>query len=94
MTKLFAAVACLVVLAVPPLARAQGVPGGAEHGYHEGDRIAGPLGGIVGAAVGGLIGGVVGGVNGVLGVRPGDDDKRAPAHHRRDRRYRNERDDR
>ena len=45
-------------------ANAQGVPGGASHGFHEGNRIAGPVGAVVGTAVGG----VIGGVEGVLGI--------------------------
>jgi len=40
------------------------VPGGAAHGFHEGNRIAGPVGAVVGTAVGG----VIGGVEGILGV--------------------------
>jgi len=47
-------------------AQAQGVPGGAAYGFHEGNRIAGPVGAVVGTAVGG----VIGGVEGVLGVGP------------------------
>jgi len=54
----------LFALAVPLTAQAQGVPGGAAHGFHEGNRIAGPIGAVVGTAVGG----VIGGVEGVLGV--------------------------
>lgn len=50
--------------ALPLSAQAQGVPGGAAHGFHEGNRIAGPVGAVVGTAVGG----VIGGVEGVLGV--------------------------
>jgi hypothetical protein len=45
-------------------AHAQGVPGGAAHGFYEGNRRAGP----VGAVVGGAVGGVIGGVEGVLGI--------------------------
>jgi len=45
-------------------AQAQGVPGGAAHGFYEGNRRAGP----VGAVVGGAVGGVIGGVEGVLGI--------------------------
>jgi hypothetical protein len=56
----------LTLVAAPLTAQAQGVPGGAAHGFHEGNRIAGPLGAVVGTAVGG----VIGGVEGVLGVRP------------------------
>jgi hypothetical protein len=40
------------------------VPGGAAHGFHEGNRIAGPVGAVVGTAVGG----VIGGVEGVFGI--------------------------
>lgn len=55
----------LLALAAAPLsAQAQGVPGGAAHGFHEGNRIAGPVGAVVGTAVGG----VIGGVEGVLGI--------------------------
>ena len=54
----------LALLAIPAAAQAQGVPGGAAHGFHEGNRIAGPVGAVVGTAVGG----VIGGVEGVLGV--------------------------
>jgi hypothetical protein len=57
----------LAMLAVPAVAQAQGVPGGAAHGFHEGARIAGPVGAVVGTAVGG----VVGGIEGVLGITPG-----------------------
>jgi hypothetical protein len=59
--------AVLAMLAMPAVAQAQGVPGGAAHGFHEGARIAGPVGAVVGTAVGG----VIGGVEGVLGVTPG-----------------------
>ena len=52
------------LVAAPLTAQAQGVPGGAAHGFHEGNRIAGPVGAVVGTAVGG----VIGGVEGVLGV--------------------------
>jgi hypothetical protein len=45
-------------------AQAQGIPGGAAHGFSEGNRRAGP----VGAVVGGAVGGVIGGVEGVLGI--------------------------
>jgi hypothetical protein len=45
-------------------AQAQGIPGGAAHGFYEGNRRAGP----VGAVVGGAVGGVIGGVEGVLGI--------------------------
>lgn len=64
-TTLFAG-ALLATFAMPLAAQAQGVPGGVEHGFHEGNRRAGPVGAVVGAAVGG----VIGGVEGVLGVGP------------------------
>jgi hypothetical protein len=51
-------------LALPLSAQAQGVPGGAAHGFNEGGRIAGPVGAVVGTAVGG----VIGGVEGVFGI--------------------------
>jgi hypothetical protein len=54
----------VAMLALPVAAQAQGVPGGAAHGFHEGNRIAGPVGAVVGTAVGG----VIGGVEGVLGI--------------------------
>ena len=54
------------LVAAPLTAQAQGVPGGATHGFYEGNRIAGPVGAVVGTAVGG----VIGGVEGVLGIRP------------------------
>ncbi|HTT46898.1 MAG TPA: hypothetical protein VMG39_02735 [Pseudolabrys sp.] len=54
----------VAALVMPLAAQAQGVPGGAVHGFHEGDRIAGPVGAVVGTAVGG----VIGGVEGVLGT--------------------------
>jgi hypothetical protein len=53
-----------VILAAPMAAQAQGVPGGAAYGFHEGNRIAGPVGAVVGTAVGG----VIGGVEGVFGI--------------------------
>ena len=52
------------IVGAPLTAQAQGVPGGAAHGFHEGNRIAGPVGAVVGTAVGG----VIGGVEGVLGI--------------------------
>jgi hypothetical protein len=60
----FLIAALLATSATPFAAQAQGVPGGAAHGYYEGGRIAGPVGAVVGTAVGGAIGGV----EGVLGV--------------------------
>jgi len=62
MKRVFAGV--LFAMISVPLAHAQGVPGGAAHGFHEGNRIAGPVGAVVGTAVGG----VIGGVEGVLGI--------------------------
>ena len=58
--------AVLAMLAVPAVSQAQGVPGGAAHGFREGARIAGPVGAVVGTAVGG----VIGGIEGVLGINP------------------------
>jgi len=52
------------IAAMPLAAQAQGVPGGAAHGFQEGNRIAGPVGAVVGTAVGG----VIGGVEGVFGI--------------------------
>jgi len=54
----------LVSIAAPLAAQAQGIPGGAAHGFQEGNRIAGPVGAVVGTAVGG----VIGGVEGVFGI--------------------------
>src|SRR5450830_338571 len=56
--KLLIGSACLAALAMPLAAQAQGVPGGAAHGFNEGNRIAGPVGAVVGTAVGGVIGSV------------------------------------
>ncbi len=63
-TKILFGGACLALLVMPFAAQAQGIPGGAAHGFQEGGRIAGPVGAVVGTAVGGFIGGV----EGVLGV--------------------------
>jgi hypothetical protein len=54
----------LASVAAPLAVQAQGIPGGAAHGFHEGNRIAGPVGAVVGTAVGG----VIGGVEGVFGI--------------------------
>ena len=54
--------------AVPFIAQAQGIVGGAQRGAYDGSRAAGPVGGAVGAVVGGTVGGVVGGVRGVVGA--------------------------
>ena len=62
--KVLIGVACLAAFAMPVAVQAQGVPGGAAHGFNEGNRIAGPVGAVVGTAVGG----VIGGVEGVLGI--------------------------
>jgi hypothetical protein len=64
MFKTVASALFLAVVGLSVPAQAQGVPGGAAHGFHEGNRIAGPVGAVVGTAVGG----VIGGVEGVLGV--------------------------
>ena len=58
------AIAAAMVLALPVVASAQGVVGGAEQGAREGSHAAGPVGGVVGGAVGA----VTGGVAGLLGV--------------------------
>ena len=50
----------LALLAIPHLAHAQGIVGGAREGSREGGRAAGPVGAVVGGAVGA--------VNGVLGI--------------------------
>lgn len=78
-----AAFAAVVLLAVPPVARAQGIVGGAEEGVRRGNRAAGPVGGVVGGAIGAGVGGVVGGVKGVLGVP----DRRHHHHYRHRRHY-------
>ncbi|HET9619429.1 MAG TPA: hypothetical protein VFP74_19860 [Pseudolabrys sp.] len=62
--KLILAAACLAAL--PFSAQAQGVPAGAAYGFHEGNRMAGP----VGAVVGTVVGGVTGGINAIVGVDP------------------------
>ena len=59
-----AAAALFASLAVPAAAQAQGLVGGAERGYRQGDRALGPIGGIVGGAVGAA----TGAVGGLLGV--------------------------
>jgi hypothetical protein len=64
--RLLTASVIVAALTVPVAAHAQGIPGGAAHGFHEGNRIAGPVGAIVGTAVGG----VIGGIEGVLGIPP------------------------
>jgi hypothetical protein len=84
--------AVLAVLAMPAVAQAQGVPGGAVHGFHEGARIAGPVGAVVGTAVGG----VWGGVEGVLGITPGyiayqSPETVEPRHYRKRKAYRGKR---
>jgi hypothetical protein len=62
--KLLVAAACFAAL--PFAAQAQGIPEGASYGFHQGNRMAGP----VGAVVGSVVGGVTGGINGMLGVDP------------------------
>jgi hypothetical protein len=59
-----AIVSTVFAVLVATAAHAQGVPGGAAHGFYEGNRRAGP----VGAVVGGAVGGVIGGFEGVLGI--------------------------
>jgi hypothetical protein len=58
----------LALLAIPHLAHAQGIVGGAREGSREGNRIAGPVGGVVGGAIGAGVGGAVGAVKGVIGI--------------------------
>src|SRR5215472_16339388 len=80
MKATFILVGILGALAVPVMASAQGVVGGAQQGAsqgaREGSRAAGPVGGAVGTVVGGTVGGVTGGVKGALGVS--DKPKRKP----------------
>ena len=86
MKRRIAMVAGLVgLLAMPTLADAQGIVGGARTGAVRGERAAGPVGGIVGGVVGGAVGGVVGGARGVLGLprRAYRHGMRHPRHHRR-----------
>ena len=59
-----AIVSTVLAILTAAAAHAQGIPGGATHGFYEGNRRAGP----VGAVVGGAVGGVIGGVEGVLGI--------------------------
>jgi hypothetical protein len=58
----------LALLAIPHLAHAQGIIGGAREGSREGGRAAGPVGAVVGGAVGAGVGGAMGAVDGVLGI--------------------------
>jgi hypothetical protein len=67
-TRLALAAAVLALLAIPHLAHAQGIIGGAQEGSREGGRAAGPVGAVVGGAVGAGVGGAVGAVDGVLGI--------------------------
>jgi hypothetical protein len=62
--KALMVISVAVALALPGLARAQGVPGGAAEGAAQGGAAAG----LPGAIVGGVVGGVAGGVAGVLGI--------------------------
>ena len=48
--KLLIGSTLLAALAMPLAAQAQGVPGGAAHGFYEGNRIAGPVGAVVDTA--------------------------------------------
>src|SRR5262245_40893028 len=76
-------VAVLAVLAMPVVADAQGVVGGAQEGaskgVREGNKVAGPVGGAVGGVVGGTVGGVTGGVKGALGISPKKSKRKKPA---------------
>ncbi|WP_375412668.1 Spy/CpxP family protein refolding chaperone [uncultured Bradyrhizobium sp.] len=63
----------LVLVAVSPFARAQGLVQGVQQGAQAGNKAAGPVGGVLGGA----IGGVVGVVTGVLGV-PGNTSQAPP----------------
>jgi hypothetical protein len=67
-TKLALLAGVLALLAIPHLAHAQGIVGGAQEGAREGGRAAGPVGAVVGGAVGAGVGGAVGAVDGVLGI--------------------------
>jgi hypothetical protein len=67
-THLAMLVGALALFAIPHLAEAQGIVGGAREGSREGNRAAGPVGGLVGGAIGAGVGGAVGGVKGVLGI--------------------------
>ncbi len=66
MVRYAVALGALAFLAAPTMVQAQGLVGGAENGYHAGDRALGPIGGVVGGAVGAG----VGTVNGALGIGP------------------------
>ena len=81
--RFLAAAAVAALLAIPAVAQAQGIVGGAEQGYNRGNRAAGPVGGVVGGAVGAGVGGAVGGVKGVLGIP----DRRASRRHIRTNRH-------
>ena len=59
-----AIVSTVLAILAASAAQAQGIPGGAAHGFNEGNRRAGP----VGAVVGGAVGGVIGGFEGVFGI--------------------------
>ena len=67
-TRLAVLAGVLALLAIPHLAHAQGIVGGAHEGAREGGRAAGPVGAVVGGAVGAGVGGAVGAVDGVLGI--------------------------
>ena len=70
-TRLLAVIVC-ALMAVPVIASAQDIVGGAQEGAskgaREGNKAAGPVGGAVGTVVGGTAGAVTGGVKGALGV--------------------------
>src|SRR5260370_28388264 len=67
-TRLALMAGVLALLAIPHLAHAQGIVGGAQEGAREGGRAAGPVGAVVGGAVGAGVGGAVGAGNGRLGI--------------------------
>lgn len=64
MNKKIITLALMAAFAVPTVASAQGIVGGAAQGSADGNRAAGPVGGVVG----GVVGAVGGGVAGLLGV--------------------------
>ena len=66
----------LFALATPTAAQTQGIPGGAQQGYEQGNCRAGPFGALFGAAIGGVVGGLIGGVNGMLGIEQRRDAER------------------
>ncbi|HEY7217803.1 MAG TPA: hypothetical protein VH985_05365 [Candidatus Binatia bacterium] len=59
-SKIMFAGVLATLLAIPLVAKAQGIPDGIQHGASVGNQTAGPVGAVVGGAVGGMIGGVEG----------------------------------